>query len=86
MNIADGITKCSVTHPHTNTCKHSDPIYKRHLKNLKIHAKGGITGGSTEERTDLFFAQIPKPLILQLYEYCRRDYEMFGYPSPYKYM
>ena len=54
--------------------------------NLKIHAKGGLTGGSTEERTDRFFAEIPKPLILQLYEYCRRDYEMFGYPSPYKYM
>ena len=53
---------------------------------MKIHAKGGLTGGSTEERTDRFFAEIPKPLILQLYEYCRRDYEMFGYPSPYKYM
>ena len=54
--------------------------------NLKMHAKGGLMGGSTEEQTDRFFAQIPKTLILQLYEYCRRDYEMFGYPSPYKYM
>ena len=34
------------------------------------------------DRYNLFFSKIPKKLILDLYEYCKRDYEMFGYPEP----
>ena len=29
-----------------------------------------------------FFSGIPKEVILELYEYCKRDYDMFGYPPP----
>ena len=54
--------------------------------NLKKHESGGLTKGSSSNRTDNFYSQIPKSLILELYEYCKRDYEMFGYPSPYEYM
>ena len=38
--------------------------------------------GLYRKQTDAFFSQIPKDLILKLYDYCKRDYEMFGYPQP----
>ena len=53
--------------------------------NLKKH-DSGLNKENIDDQTDAFFSQIPKDLILKLYDYCKRDYEMFGYPSPYKYM
>ena len=35
-----------------------------------------------EDRYNLFFSEVPKELISELYQYCKRDYEMFGYPLP----
>ena len=32
------------------------------------------------DRSSQFFSKIPKEAILELYEYCKRDYDMFGYP------
>ena len=34
------------------------------------------------DRSSQFFSKIPKETILELYEYCKRDYDMFGYPPP----
>ena len=34
------------------------------------------------DRVSQFFSGIPKEVILELYEYCKRDYDMFGYPPP----
>ena len=34
------------------------------------------------DRSIQFFSEIPKEVILELYEYCKRDYDMFGYPPP----
>ena len=33
-------------------------------------------------RVRKFFLGIPKKVILELYKYCKRDYDMFGYPPP----
>ena len=35
-----------------------------------------------EDRYNLFFSEMSKELISELYQYCKRDYEMFGYPFP----
>ena len=34
------------------------------------------------DRSSQFFSKVPKEAILELYEYCKRDYDMFGYPPP----
>ncbi len=34
-------------------------------------------------REDSFFSQVPQHLIRRLYDYHRKDYDMFGYPKPY---
>ena len=36
----------------------------------------------TSDQSSQFFSKIPKETILELYEYCKRDYDMFGYPPP----
>ena len=37
---------------------------------------------STANKYDVFFSQIPQDLIQELYKYCKRDYDMLGYPKP----
>lgn len=37
-------------------------------------------------KADDFYAKVPKHLIQELYQFCKLDYDMFGYPPPTKYM
>ena len=36
----------------------------------------------TSNKTDDFFAQIPQEIRKKLYKFCKRDYDMLGYPKP----
>ena len=36
----------------------------------------------TSNKTDAFFAEIPQEIIKKLYLFCKRDYDMLGYPKP----
>ena len=50
---------------------------------LHKHAlkKKNVAKGTATNRYNTFFSEITKELISELYEYCKRDYEMFGYPQ-----
>ena len=60
---------------------HPLPIFQDKL-DVSLHKNSASTHGSTSERANTFFSKIPNELILELYEYCKRDYDMFGYPIP----
>ena len=50
-------------------------------KSIPKSAKTKRLPGNSD-RVSQFFSEIPKEVILELYEYCKRDYDMFGYPPP----
>ena len=52
-----------------------------HKHTLSKSAKTKRLPGESD-RVSQFFSEIPKEVILELYEYCKRDYDMFGYPPP----
>ena len=52
-------------------------------KNIRLSKKNA---GTDIDKVMVFFSEVPKNQIVELYEFYRRDYDMFGYPPPTKYM
>ena len=50
--------------------------------NYALHKNGHRSTNSTSNLTDAFFAEIPQEIIKKLYLFCKRDYDMLGYPKP----
>ena len=52
--------------------------------NWVLHARGHQIQEKhhTSNKTDDFFAQIPQEIRNKLYQFCKRDYDMLGYPKP----
>ena len=51
------------------------------LHKRKYHVKTQ-SKNITTTKADVFYSQIPQDLIDKLFIYCKRDYDMLGYPTP----
>ena len=61
-------------------------LYLQNKINAQLHErKNHIKTQSkniTTTKADVFYSQIPQDLIDELFIYCKRDYDMLGYPTP----
>ena len=49
---------------------------------LHVHGHQQQEKHHTSNKTDDFFADIPQEIRKKLYQFCKRDYDMLGYPKP----
>ena len=58
------------------------PFQDRINRSLHEHGHHMQAKHKTSNKTDAFFAEIPQEIIKKLYLFCKRDYDMLGYPKP----